>query len=67
MAVSARAPLGGIDYDPTAPFPPFARAHELGIPLTQELEYAGYRLQGYAGGIVYAPADDPTALQILAW
>jgi hypothetical protein len=66
-ALAARAPLGGIDYDPDAAFPPFARANGLGMPLTQELEFDGYRLQGYAGGIVYAPVADPTDLRILSW
>ncbi len=66
-ALAARAPLGGIDYDPASTFPPFARAHGLGMPLTQELGYAGYRFQGYAGGIVYAPVADLTDLRILSW
>jgi hypothetical protein len=67
LAIAARAPAGGIDYDPTAPFPPFAREHGLGMPMTRELEYAGYRFQGYAGGIVYAPIADPSDLRILSW
>jgi hypothetical protein len=56
-ANAARAPVGGIGYDPNAAFPPFARAHALGMPWTQELETRGYRFQGYAYGIVYAPVS----------
>jgi PKD repeat protein len=48
-----------VAYNPDAAFPRYARQHGLGAPLTDEtdvqFEGKAYRLQGFVGGVVFAP------------
>ena len=57
----------GIPYNPDAAFPRYAREHDLGNPVTREVDVAGYRLQGYAGGIVYARIGDWDNIREIPW
>lgn len=45
----------------------YARQHNLGAPMTAEIEAENYRLQGFANGIVYAPKDDGNAIGHMQW
>lgn len=61
----------GIAYNPDAAFPKYARANNLGVPMTGEFDVtvAGvtYRVQGFAGGIVYTKVGDWANLKQLIW
>ncbi len=57
----------GIPYNPDAAFPKYAREHGLGNPVTREVDVQGYRLQGYAGGIVYAKIGDWGKVEYIVW
>ena len=45
----------------------YARQHRLGAPITTMHTVAGYLTQGYANGIVLAPADHPENMRHIAW
>jgi len=45
----------------------YARQQQLGAPLTSEMDVAGYRLQGFAGGIVFAPIGKWDQVSHMAW
>ncbi len=60
-------PSGGIAYNPDAAFPKFARKQCLGCPTTTEFDIGQYRIQGYAGGIVYCVVGDWTNIKTLNW
>ncbi len=61
----------GQPLNPTAAFQRFARLKGLGVPLTDEkdvlLNGVQYRVQGYAGGIVFAVVGDWGNVQTLSW
>lgn len=57
----------GIDLAETSVFVAYARQHQLGAPLTPETAIDGYRLQGFAQGIVYAPIKQGEALTHTNW
>lgn len=57
----------GMHSSPTAAFVDYARTHNLGAPLTPENDTAGYRIQGFAAGIVYAPIDQWTETRHVSW
>jgi hypothetical protein len=57
----------GVPYNPDAAFPKYARVHNLGVPMAGEFDVAGYRAQGYAGGIVYCKIGDWGNVQVLPW
>lgn len=57
----------GVSLDGTAPFAAHARAHKLGAPLTGEIDVGGFRVQGFANGIVYAPLDRLDAAGHIEW
>lgn len=57
----------GIPFNPDAAFPRYAREHNLGNPVTREVDVAGYRLQGYSGGIVYARVGDWANVKHISW
>ena len=61
----------GRPLNPTAAFQRHARLHNLGVPLTDEkdvtLNGTQYRMQGYAGGIVFAAIGDWGNVQALPW
>jgi hypothetical protein len=59
--------LAGLALDPDSPFVHYARSHNLGAPLTGVFDAAGLRAQGFAGGIVYAPAAQPHIIRHVAW
>ena len=48
-------------------FANYARVHNLGAPLTNEYDLSGYRAQGFAQGIVYAPRDDQSKTSHMSW
>ena len=45
----------GMTFNRDSALANYARVHNLGAPLTNEVELGGYQAQGFAGGIVYAP------------
>lgn len=57
----------GIEPRPDSPLAVFARARSLGMPVTQEFEVAGYRVQGFQLAIVYAPVSDPARVDLMPW
>lgn len=57
----------GIAYNPDAAFPRYAREKGLGNPVTGEVDVGEYRLQGFAGGIVYAPIGRWDECQHMSW
>jgi hypothetical protein len=57
----------GIPYNPTAAFGTKARALKLGNPVTPEMDVAGWRLQGFAGGILACVIGDWANIQMIAW
>ncbi len=57
----------GIDLSSTSVLVVYARNHNLGAPLTTENDMGGYRVQGFAGGIVYAPIDRWTETSHISW
>lgn len=60
-----------ISYNPDAALLAYARAHDLGTPLSDELDWSvegtAYRVQVFSGGIVYAPAGEWDEVTHLAW
>jgi len=56
-----------IRFERESAFANYARVHNLGAPLTNEYELAGYRAQGYALGIVYAPREDLSQIDHMSW
>ena len=57
----------GQPYNPDAAFPKYAREHSLGVPLTGEFDVNGYRVQGFAGGIVYCLIGDWGNVKDMPW
>jgi len=66
-AWNALFPPDGVNYNPNAAFAAYARSHSLGVPTTQEIDYKGFRFQGYAGGIAYAKIGEWDKIQTLPW
>lgn len=60
-----------IAYNPDAALPRYARQHGLGAPLTGEtdVEFEGtaYRLQGFVGGVVFAPVGEWDQISHVEW
>ncbi|MCC9074815.1 M23 family metallopeptidase [Litorilinea aerophila] len=46
----------GIEFDPNSALATYARQNGLGMPVTQEFRVGDFRVQGFQGGIVFAPA-----------
>jgi hypothetical protein len=61
----------GLAYNPKAAFATYARQHDLGPPLTNEFDVAWhgktYRVQGFAGSIVYSEVGDWTNIKRVSW
>jgi hypothetical protein len=57
----------GIEYHPGSLLAEYARRMELGAPLTQLFEAADHLVQGYYGGIVFAPAASPERVAHVSW
>jgi hypothetical protein len=55
--------VGNVD----SAFAAYARTNNLGAPLTQEFDLSGYRVQGFANGIVFAPIDQWQQIQHTGW
>lgn len=49
------------------PLAAYAHTQKLGAPLTYIVPVNGFLVQGFAGGIVYAPANAPEAARWLEW
>lgn len=56
-----------LSYNPDSHFVTYARTHNLGAALTAEFDQSGYRVQGFANGIVFAPIKQLDQLQHMAW
>ncbi|RIK40283.1 MAG: hypothetical protein DCC55_15525 [Chloroflexi bacterium] len=56
-----------IVYNRDSSFAVYARVHNLGAPLTNEINIGGYRTQGFAQGIVYAPTGQWQSINHTSW
>jgi hypothetical protein len=54
-------------FNPDAAIGRYARAHNLGLPVTGEFDVAGHRCQGFANGIVYVPIGQWDHISHAAW
>lgn len=54
-------------YGGETAFVRYARSHDLGAPLTGEMEAGNVRLQGFAGGIVFMQIGNVQSIQHAAW
>jgi len=59
--------LGEGHYNPDATFTVYARENELGVPLSGEFDVGDYRVQGFAGMILYARIGDWANVKGVAW
>lgn len=57
----------GVAYIRNSAFTAHARAHQLGAPLTGEIDVEGLRVQGFANGIVFAPLGRLDATDHIEW
>jgi hypothetical protein len=57
----------GIEHRPDSSLAEYARRNALGMPVTQEFMIGEVVVQGYYGGIVYAPAANPDEVRHLSW
>ncbi|MBX3014387.1 MAG: hypothetical protein KF832_22890 [Caldilineaceae bacterium] len=57
----------GIPLDNASTLVAHARQQQLGAPLTSELDVDGYRVQGFAGGIVFAPIGALDQVSHISW
>ncbi len=57
----------GIEYHADSILAAYARRQSLGMPVTQEFVSGGYRIQGFQGGIVYAPDGEWNRVSQLSW
>jgi hypothetical protein len=57
----------GVSFDRESIFANHARMHNLGAPLTDEFDAGRFRVQGFANGIVYAPAGEWERTDHMGW
>jgi len=57
----------GIEYRADSVLAAYARRQDLGMPVTQEFVAQGYRIQGFQGGVVYAPDGEWDRVSHLSW
>jgi len=57
----------GVELRPGSVLAEYARRVGLGMPVTAEFVSAGHRVQGFLGGIVLAPVNDPQRVTHVAW
>ncbi len=57
----------GVELRPGSVLAEYARRAGLGMPVTAEFVSAGQRVQGFLGGIVLAPVNDPQRVTHIAW
>lgn len=56
-----------ITYHHDSAFARYSRIHNLGAPLTNEIEVGSHRVQGFANAIVYAPIGAENQIAHIAW
>jgi len=56
-----------IPFNPDAAIGRYARANNLGVPMTGEFDVAGHRCQGFANGIVYVPIGQWDQVKHIPW
>jgi hypothetical protein len=57
----------GVAYNPTSAFVKYAKANNLGHPVTNEFDVNGYRGQGFNSAVIYAKIDDYNNIQVASW
>jgi hypothetical protein len=57
----------GVELRPGSTLADYARRVGLGMPVTAEFIVAGHRAQGFAGGLVFAPVNDPHNVTHASW
>ncbi|MEZ4866959.1 MAG: hypothetical protein R3C14_36895 [Caldilineaceae bacterium] len=57
----------GVPLNPESPLLRYARDHQLGAPLTEEMDVGAYRVQGFAQAIVYASQANQAVVEHMAW
>jgi hypothetical protein len=57
----------GVAFNRESSFASYARLHNLGAPLTNEMDVGGYRAQGFAQAIVYAPIGQWQSISHVGW
>ena len=57
----------GIEFEPDSIIGAYARHHEMGMPVTQEFEDGGFRVQGFHGGIVFVRIGDLDSVAHVSW
>jgi hypothetical protein len=57
----------GVELRPGSALAEYARSAGLGMPVTAEFVSSGQRVQGFLGGIVLAPVNDPQRVTHVAW
>lgn len=57
----------GITFSNTSAFADYARRNNLGAPVGNETDVAGFRAQGYANAIVFAPIGQWQNIQHMSW
>jgi hypothetical protein len=56
-----------IPFNPDAAIGRYARANNLGVPMSSEFDVSGYRCQGFANGIVYVPIGQWDQVKHIPW
>ncbi len=56
-----------IPFNPEAVIGRYARANNLGVPMTGEFDVLGHRCQGFVNGIVYVPIGQWDQVQHIPW
>lgn len=57
----------GVELRPGSALADYARRVGLGMPVTAEFIVAGHRAQGFMGGVVFAPVQDPQRVAHVSW
>jgi hypothetical protein len=57
----------GVELRPGSALADYARRVGLGMPVTAEFIVAGHRAQGFMGGLVFAPVNDPQRVTHVSW
>ena len=57
----------GRAYNPGTAFQKYAGAQNVGFPMMGEFDFGGYRVQGYAQGIVYCRIGDWANARSIPW
>jgi hypothetical protein len=57
----------GLEFQPDSSLADYARRNALGMPVTQEFIADNLVVQGFHGGIVYAPLNERTLVRHMSW